>query len=76
LSGLLKKAMTIPKKKAYKKPNVESVSIDNEISLVMMTSETDPGSGDVPKTPPLPAPPKSTKSSKFQSNPFGTTTNQ
>jgi hypothetical protein len=35
-------------KKTYKKPIINEIKIDNEISLIMMTGETDPPTGPWP----------------------------
>ena len=62
-------------KKAYKKPYIESIEIDRDISLIMMTGETDPGgafaSGKVDSETTSSTSTATTSSSNFEQNPFG-----
>ena len=62
-------------KKAYKKPYIESIEIDRDISLIMMTGETDPGDPDPFDAPSATSGTTSstatTSSSNFEQNPFG-----
>lgn len=50
-------------KKTYLKPNIESIPIDRDISLIMMTDESNPPA-------PASAQPTSTGDDSFEQNPF------
>lgn len=57
-------------KKQYNKPELEIVNVDREISLIMMTSETDPGGGDPRSAPSNTEKSSPTETNSFKENPF------
>ncbi len=59
------------KKKPYTKPELCTIFIDNEISLVMATSETEPPGGPGPTGAAQSQETSPTQKSNFNDNPFG-----